>query len=265
MENHEDEIAPDIKRSLVPAVERSVRLLSLLESAPQHRFGVSEISRALGIPKSTVLNICGALVEGRLVRRSEDGYQLGRRLVQLGSAYVSSVDLVREFYDACRSLPANIDAMVQLAVLGEDLDAVYLARQDCNSGLRLGLRAEIGRRTPANCTGIGKALLAALPPHELESRLGGVRTLPTLTERSISSPIVLRERLAEVRQRGYSTDDEEVLPGVTCMACAATTTHREDGLVAISITALKETVTPEMDELRRKTLFDLVRYVQEQL
>ncbi|QYO75641.1 IclR family transcriptional regulator [Devosia salina] len=253
------------KRTLVPAVERSIRLLGLLESAPQHRFGVSEIARALDIPKSTALNLCNALVDGQLVRRSEDGYQLGRRLVQLGSAYVASVDLVREFYDACRNLPSNIDAMVQLAVLGDDLDAVYLARQDCNSGLRLGLRAEIGRRTPANCTGIGKALLAALPVHELEARLAGVRTLATMTDKSISSPSVLRDRLQEIRRDGFSTDDEEVLPGVFCIACTASTAHREDGLVAISLTALKTSVTPEMTALRTRTLFELAQRLEEKI
>ncbi|WP_082308226.1 IclR family transcriptional regulator [Achromobacter sp. DMS1] len=253
------------KKTLAPAVERAIRILTLLESAPQHRFGVSEIARTLDVPKSTVLNICDALVDGQLVRRTEDGYQLGRRLVQLGSAYVSSVHLVREFYDVCRMASPDIESMIQLAVLSDGLDVIYLARQDYNSGLQLGLRAEIGRRTPANCTGIGKALLAALPIHELETRLAGVRTLPTLTEKSIATPGELRERLDAIRKTGYSLDDEEVLPGVSCIARCASTLHREDGLVAVSITSRKETCTPEADEKRKKTLFQIVQALEERL
>jgi DNA-binding IclR family transcriptional regulator len=72
-------------------------VLDLLASAPQRRFPLAEIARRLSIPKSTALNICGALERGQALRRSQEGYQLGRRLVQLGSSYVSSVDLVREF------------------------------------------------------------------------------------------------------------------------------------------------------------------------
>lgn len=252
-------------KSSAPAVERAIRLLKLLESKPQHRFSLSDIARALKIPKSTALNICSTLIDGQLIRRNDEGYQLGRRLVQLGSAYVSSVDLVREFYDACKVVPDGIDAMIQLAVLDEELSAVYLARQDSNSGLKLGLRAEIGRRVPANCTGIGKALLAALPPTELERRLTGVRSLPTLTERSISLPSRLRERLDEIRSAGFAIDDEEVLPGVSCVAAAAHTNHREDGLVAISITSRKETMTPEKQKQNRDIVQTMIRRFQESL
>jgi len=252
-----EQAVTESKRPLVPAVERATRLLALLEAAPQKRFGISEIARALSIPKSTALNICNALLDAQFVRRSDDGYQLGRRLVQLGTAYVSSVQLVQEFYEACKVVPSEIQAMVQLAVLSDGLEAIYLARQDFQSGLQLGLRGEIGRRTPANCTGIGKALLSSLPPHELNSRIAGLRTLPTLTERSISDPDALRAELERVRQAGYATDDEEVLPGLACIACAISTVHRDDGVIAVSVTARKETQTPEMYKLRRDALFDL--------
>lgn len=247
------------QRSLAPAVERAIRVLALLESAPQRRFSVSEIARALDAPKSSVLNICTVLQEGQLIRRSHEGYQLGRRLVQLGSAYVSSVHLVQEFYDACKAVPHEVRALVQLAVLSDGLDAIYLARQDCSSGLQLGLRAEIGRRTPANCTGIGKALLAALPLYALEARLEHVRTLPTMTQRSISGPQTLRQHLDIVRHNGYALDDEEVIPGVICIACSAATEHREDKLIGLSLTASKDTDSPGMFELRRRTLLGLAQ------
>lgn len=245
------------KRSPAPAVERTIRLLALLESVPSKRFTLTEIARTLEIPKSTAVNLCTTLLEGQFIRKSSEGYQLGRRLIQLGTAYISSVQLVQEFYDACKVVPPDVQAMVQLAVLSDGLDAIYLARQDFHSGLQLGLRGEIGRRTPANCTGIGKALLASLQPHELATRLSGLRSLPTLTEHSISDPEALKAKLEQIRQAGYATDDEEVLPGIQCIACAINTAHRDDGVIAISITARKETYTPEMFALRRDAIFDL--------
>lgn len=256
---------PVRSESLVPAVDRAIGLLSLLDSSPQQAFSLSEIARRLAIPKSTALNICNAMVVGQLLRRSQNGYQLGRRLVQLGSAYVSSIDIVREFYEVSRPTDSNLKAMIQLAVLDEEINAVYLARQDCYSGLRLGLRAEIGRRVPANCTAAGKALLAALPVDELEKRLSGRQALPTLTRNSIASPAKLHRELSLIRRRGYASEDEEVLPGVSCIARAAMTSHREDGVLAVSITALKETLTPARQKLMHDTLENLVEQLQQRL
>jgi DNA-binding IclR family transcriptional regulator len=251
--------------SLAPAVDRAIALLGLLEMSPQQAFPLSEIARRLSLPKSTALNICNAMVGGQLLRRTQNGYQLGRRLVQLGSAYVTGIDIVREFYEVSRPTDSDLNAMIQLAVLDEEINAVYLARQDCSSGLRLGLRAEIGRRVPANCTAAGKALLAALPPDLLERRLETVHALPALTKRSISSLPKLEKELALIRKRGYSSEDEEVLPGVACIARAATTSHREDGLLAISITAMKETLTPKRQKLMHDTLSRLVEELQKRL
>lgn len=251
--------------SLVPALDRAIALLALLDNAPQQAFPLAEIARRLAIPKSTAYNICNAMLGGQLLRRSQDGYQLGRRLVQLGSAYVSSVDIVREFYEVSRPAGADLGAMIQLAVLDEDLNAVYLARQDCSSGLRLGLRAEIGRRVPANCTAAGKALLAALAPETLARRIDERKSLPGLTRNSITSTAKLQKELAAIRHRGFASEDEEVLQGVCCIARTATTSHREDGVLAISITTLKDSLTPARRKRMHSTLDALIAGIQERL
>src|SRR3712207_7501305 len=98
------------ERSLVPAIDRALRLLDLLASAPQRRFPLAEIARRLSIPKSTALNICEALGRGQMLRRSQEGYQLGRRLLQLGSSYVWCVDLRPELYEVRRAAPEDLRA-----------------------------------------------------------------------------------------------------------------------------------------------------------
>lgn len=252
-------------KSLVPAIDRAIAVLTLLESQPQQPFSLSQIGRALKIPKSTAFNICTAMTTGQLLRRSATGYQLGRRLVQIGAAYVSSVDIIREFYEVSRQIDSGLRAMIQLAVLDEEINAVYLARQDCASGFRLGLRGEIGRRVPANCTAAGKALLAALPLDELDRRLAAVHSLPALTRKSIAQPGRLVKELAAIRKRGYSTDDEEALRGVCCVARAHRTSHREDGLLAISVSAIKDTLTARRKKLMHTTLDHLIELLQQRL
>src|SRR3546814_19430474 len=88
------------KSTVVPALERSARLIALLESSPNKAFSLTAITRRLAIPKSTALNICSEHVAAQFLRRSQSGHQLVRRLVQLGPAYVSSGVRCRDFCEA---------------------------------------------------------------------------------------------------------------------------------------------------------------------
>ena len=254
--------ADDGARTLVPAVDRAIRILILLEAQPNQPLTVSDIARALDIPKSTTFNICSALVEGQLLRRSRDGFQLGRLLVQLGSAYVASINLVREFYEVAVTAPADLQATIQLGVLDEKFNVVFLAYQDCDSGLRLGLGGAVGRLVSANCSACGKALLALLPDEEFQQRLAAVPQLTKLTRNSITSPNRLIKEVAEVKRRGYSTDDEETLAGLRCVAKAFPTSYADYGLAAVSVSADKNTLTKKRQTLLRGVLQDVVEALQ---
>jgi IclR family transcriptional regulator, blcABC operon repressor len=237
-------------RAVVPALDRGMRILHLLAESPQRAHTLSEIAQVLAIPKSTAFNICGALAEGQLLRRSRDGFQLGRGLLELGSAYASSVNVVAEFYDVCRAAPPDLGAVIQLAVLDEDLQAVYLAHQDCGSGLRLGLGGMVGRRVPANCTAGGKMLLALLPPAELEQRMRQWDQLPRVTRRSVTSrPRLLRE-IGTARETGYAFDEDGAILGLTCLATGFSSGHADGGHLTVSITA----PTDSLDDARRATI-----------
>lgn len=252
-------------RDLSPAVGRALDILALLGSAPQKAFPVSEIARALAMPKSSAFNVCAVLAEGQLLRRARDGFQLGRGLVQLGSAYVSSVNLVSEFYDVCRAAPPDLRATLQLAVLDEGFDAVYLAAQDCNSGLRLGLGGGIGRRVPANCTACGKALLALLDAADFERRLEAAGELVRLTRRSIASPLRLTREMADVRRSGYATEEEETIPGLSCLARAFPCEHADGGAVAVSVSAALDGLDAPRKEVLRDALDRIVDALQARL
>jgi DNA-binding IclR family transcriptional regulator len=237
-------------RAVVPALDRGMRVLHLLAESPQRAHSLSEIAQVLAIPKSTAFNICGALAEGQLLRRSRDGFQLGRGLLELGSAYASSVNVVAEFYDACRDAPPDLGAVIQLAVLDEELQAVYLAHQDCGSGLRLGLGGMVGRRVPANCTAGGKMLLALLPAGELEERIRRFGQLPRVTRRSVTSRSRLLREIGAARQTGYAYDEDGAIVGLTCVATGFSSDHADGGHLALSITA----PTDSLDDTRRGTI-----------
>src|SRR3954463_16791789 len=166
--------------SLAPAVTRAALILDVLAQASGDPMGPSELARRLGLPKSSMPNVCGALAEAGFVRRVGTGFTLGRRLAELGGAYLATVDQVQEFHDAVRQLPTGSQETVQFAVL-DGLEVTYLARHDGRQPVRL--TSGIGRRLPAFSTATGKAALASLPDDDLARRLAGLTTLPRGTRK----------------------------------------------------------------------------------
>ena len=237
--------------SPVPAVARAGAILTALAEASGRPLTVSDLARQLGLPKSSTANLCLALEGERLISRVESGFQLGRRLVELGGAYLSTMDQIQEFYAACRRQP-NISRQTARVAMLDGLDILYLARYDGTQPLRL--TANIGDRFPAHCTAAGKALLAMLDPRALDERLRGRQRLVGLTDRSITDPAALRAELDTVRERGYAVDDEETTPGVTCLALAVAGFRTDSDPFALSVTSVSTALD---DVLRAKLLAEL--------
>jgi DNA-binding IclR family transcriptional regulator len=228
--------------SPAPAVTRAATILAVLAERDGEPAGPSELARRLGLPKSSIANICAALADAGLVRRVGTGFALGRRLAELGGAYLAGIDQVQEFHEASLRLPAGSDETVQLAVL-DGLEMTYLARHDGRQPVRLS--SGVGRRLPATCTATGKAALASLDNMELERRLAGVTALPALTRNSHRTVDELLADLVEVRRRGYAIDDEETVEGVVCYAVMIPSRQLGEGPCAASITLLKARATAE--------------------
>jgi len=248
--------------SLAPAVTRAGAILDVLAESAGQTPGPSELARRLGLPKSSIANICNALAEIGLVRRVGTGFALGRKLAELGGAYLASVDAVEEFYEACRLLPTGSEETIQLAVL-DGLEVTYLARHDGRQPVRL--TSQIGRRLPATVTATGKAALASLDRAELDRRLAGVLELPTLTPHSLGSVDALLGDLAVVRRRGYAMDDEETVEGVVCYGVMIPGRRPGEGPYAASITLLKVRATDDRVPLLIKDLYHLASRLSDPL
>ena len=75
----------------------------------------------------------------------------------------------------------------------------------------------MGRRNSAHSTGCGKALLAFLPPDQLERTLRNWK-LTAKTPHTITDATLLRKDLAEARRRGYAVNRRESESGVISVA-----------------------------------------------
>jgi len=238
-------------RDPAPAVTRALAILDILADAAGSPMSLSELARALGAAKSSTLNVCSALETGRLVQRRDGGYVLGRRTVELGGAYLSTFDQVREFYRLCAESPVLSHELVQIAIL-DGTEVLYLARHEGRAPLRLS--AGIGDRFPAALTAVGNALLALLPPDEVAIRFSRPELFPHRTDRSIASLEQLQEKLALARERGVAIDEGGVHPAVVGIAAAVPARQPAETSFAVGVSL----VGVDADDALLSTMADAV-------
>jgi len=216
-----------------PAVMRAFQILSLMRD--RGPMTVREVAANLDLPRSSVHELMHTLATLGAIAPADGGggrFALGLLLHELGSAYISEVDLARAGQRAAEQVAAACGETVHLATL-DGTEVVYLVKVDTIHTVRM--VSAVGRRLPAHCTGVGKALLAGLSDDELARRYGGDDArLPAMTPNSVPGVGALREVLGHVRRRGYATDDCESNRDVRCVA-APVYDHRGAMVAAMSI------------------------------
>jgi len=173
---------------------------------------LSELSRASGLPKSTVHRLLARLIELNAVEPHRSGYKLGLGLLQLGST--TPAGYMRELaMPYLAHLHRWSGQTVQLGVLRQ-FDVVYLEKL-APTGSPATI-SSVGARLPANCTAIGKALLAWENLEDLADFLPS--PLPRMTPASITDVAGLVEALRRVRDEGVARESEEAQLGLACVA-----------------------------------------------
>jgi DNA-binding IclR family transcriptional regulator len=240
-------------RSPAPAVTRAAAVLGLLAQSGES-VGLAELARRLELPKSSIANVCSALEEAGLIRRVDGRYRLGHSVLALGSAYLRSNSLLQDFADTAARLPAGAHETMLLAQL-DGTDVVYIARHDGTQPIRLA--SDIGQRLPANCTALGKAMLAQLDPAVVAERYRQLSSFPVLSERSKRNVDELLADLKLTRRRGYAIDDEENTLGIQCFGVPIARQDAAEPLRAVSVTMLKARASDDLVERLVDDLRDL--------
>jgi DNA-binding IclR family transcriptional regulator len=231
-------------RSSTPAVIRAAELLGVLAEPGVSALGPTDLARALHLPKSSVAGLIDALDSVGFVRRIDGKCELGPRLFELGAAYSARTKIINRFLEAAARPRFASQETMQLATL-EGAEVVYIARHDGMQPVRL--LVGIGRRVPANCAALGKAMLAQLSDDEIAARMT-MPTWPVLTPHSKRNLPELMEDLDLTRARGYAIDYQETTIGMICYGIALPVAGPTSDRRAISVTLLNVRATPELEE-----------------
>jgi IclR family transcriptional regulator, pca regulon regulatory protein len=184
-------------------------------SQRRHHLTISQVSTTTGLSRAAVRRCLYTLAKLGFAGSDDNRHFFLRpRILALGHSYISSMPLATAAQPVLEHISHLLHESCSIATL-DGVDIVYIARANVTRIMSIDLG--VGSRLPAFCTSMGRAILANLPPEELETVLARVE-FKRYTERTITNPAKLTQALRQIRRDGYSIIDQELEHGLRSMA-----------------------------------------------
>jgi IclR family transcriptional regulator, KDG regulon repressor len=199
-------------------IQSLVRAFRLIEEIAVHRegIGLAKLSRTVDLHNSTAFHLTKTLATLGYVRQDEatKRYRIGPMVFRLASSAFDESEMVSTALPILQLLVTRTGATGQLAIC-TDGDAVVVASADSGGPFRIAKNLGIAR--PIHATAIGKVLLSALTPADLDLLLDRL-DMPPLTDRTITDRRRLASEIAAVRASGFALEEGEFHPEIFCIA-----------------------------------------------
>lgn len=224
------------------SVEKAIDVLFHLGGQPAP-VGVSELGRALGLPKSSTHRLLAALVRRGLVRRDERGrYAPGLALLALGLGALDREPLVAAAREVLVvEAAATGETVFLVAARGGRL--VVLDKAEGTGFLRAAPR--VGQEVPVHATAVGKLFCAfgdaAPEPGPLER----------FTPQTPATGRAFARAVARARREGFARSREEWMAGLSVLAAPVLARGRLEGALALAAPSARLAARDEADLERR--------------
>ncbi len=234
-----------VKAPRIQALARASAIIDVIAVSGEEGVGLSDISRATSLNKTTAFNLIATLVTLRFVEQDDHSrrYRLGLRNLELGRIVQDRLHFSHLARPILSGLCKTTNETVNLA-LPDLLDLLVV---DSFQGTRiLHATAKAGWRSLYHSTALGKAFMAQwdAPMRQTIYRSCG---LPKQTANTITEVDALEAQLARFQAQGYAVDVEENEIGVNGIA-----RWIHDGLgevaAAISVSGHASRLTEEVME-----------------
>jgi len=249
------------QRYEVAVLAHALDLLFAIGEAPEVRLSTTEVSKRLGISRSTAYRLLLTLESRGVVEHhaATRGWTLGWRLFAL--AQRSRAEKLREAAaEAMRRILEQERETVNLAAYSAG-ELVYIATLDSPHPFRM---TELpGEIAPLHATALGKAVLAALADEARAALLEELELRP-MTENTVGSRRELEKQLELIRSRGWSMESGEAAIGVTCVG-AAILDGSGSPIAAMSVSVPDVRLTPQRAERIGELVADAARLISSKL
>lgn len=251
-------MSSELKR--VPAIDKCFTMLGLF-SREKKPLGVSEISKALNLNKSTVFNIVHTLDAIGVLEKTQSGkYVFGTRLYILGKAAGRGSELINTVHPYLEQINQKTRLSAFLGIR-TGMKAVIIDKVDTAFDIKI--YSEIGMRMPLLAGAGGKALLSQLPDSELADILSKNK-LKKFTPNSCTNKNNYKEMVKRVRNDGVAVDEEEYIEGIRAIAVPLITSRR-DSQAAIWAVGLKRQIEDGVISKYLKYLKQIAKEIETRL
>jgi IclR family KDG regulon transcriptional repressor len=236
----------------------------LLAFTPYNQeMGTVEISKKLGFHKATVSRILLILIRYGFLQQNPQTkkFMLGPSITSLGWAInhflnTNLVHIAKPYIDELRNTLTETIVLEVLA--GKGTVMAYIAE----GPQRVRIAGTIGDRIPIHAAAGAKAILAFSPPEVTDSLLNG--TMPRFTPNTITDPEMFQRQLQDIRQQGFSFDNEEIDIGINAVG-APIFNYEEKPVAAVVVAGPSPRVTLDSDSPIVARLKDTAAQISAQL
>ncbi|MCC3144531.1 IclR family transcriptional regulator [Halanaerobium sp. Z-7514] len=237
---------------LIKSLDRALTILEKLVES-ENGMGVTELSRELGLHKSTVYRLLDTLKYRGYLEKNEDNqkYIAGIKLFELSSRVLNDIDSRIRVRPYLEELMEKTKETIHLGIL-DDGEIIYLDKVESTATIRM--YSQVGRRVPVHSTSLGKAILAHLPENKVREIINK-KGLEAKTENTITDIDKLLKHLKKVKKQGYAVDDEEQEENIRCIA-APIFNHKGEVISSFSLSAPISRMGEERMEKLKKLIVE---------
>lgn len=200
----------------IESVDNALKIILLLRDNKELR--QRDVAEYLGVAGSTAHRLLAMLHYRGFLSRSPEGksYRPGATLSTVAYSVLQDYDVRGVLRPILEALRGELLETVHLGTL-EGANVRFIDALESPRPVRVASRR--GQARPASSTATGKALLAQLPKEELYRIFPDPEVREVLPGKSLSR-MDLEEELAQVRQQGFATSEEDNEDGVSSVASA---------------------------------------------
>lgn len=213
----------------INSVARAIQILELFPKLNAQYLGVSEISKALGLQKTSTFYLVKTLLSvGWLIQESPNGkYKLGSRILRVSAMVSQNVTAEEVILQEMNRLLNDYNEDVVLTAM---VDGLPICVEKVHSSNMLRIQSKVGRVSNLLRGSTGKALFAWQPEEFIQDTLNEKLTNPEEREQ-------MQKNLEQIRRQGYCISVSEQDSGVISVAVPLRDQH---GIARYSLAVIGE-------------------------
>lgn len=238
---------------VVPAADKTLKIIEYMAEAGAAGCGVTEIAQALGLNKGTVHPILQTLIVNQWAEKDplSGKYALSNQLTLLNSKVERDSRLYADFMLVGSELERRCGELINLHYL-KGLTQAYLIAKVSSTQHTLRVDLPVGTSIPVIASSAGKSLISELEDPYLLKIFQQCNT--RYTHATIQNPETFLQEIHKAREDGYATNNAEYEEGVYSIAAPI---RNSMGVIIAAINIVIPDVRYTQE--RRQELIDLVK------